>query len=102
MSDGDDAADKRDANALMLGGVGVAAIGVLGAAIGGAVCPVCIVAAPAMLGLGAFRRLRAARLEARSAPGREALDRAAQPALGVLGDVGDGRGVLDDAEHRPR
>ena len=53
------AQEKRDANALMLGGAGIGVFGAVAAAIGGAVCPVCVVAAPALFGFGAFRRWRA-------------------------------------------
>lgn len=56
---------KRDANALMLSGAGIGVFGAVAAAIGGAVCPVCVVAAPTLLGIGAFRRWQATR--ARSA-----------------------------------
>lgn len=49
---------KRDANALVLSGAGIGVLGLVSAAIGGAVCPVCVVAAPALLGIGAFRRWR--------------------------------------------
>jgi len=50
---------KRDANALMVSGAGIGVLGAVAAAIGGAVCPVCVVAAPALLGIGVFRRWRA-------------------------------------------
>lgn len=53
--------DRADANAMMLTGAGIGVIGVVSAAIGGAVCPVCVVAAPALLGFGAFRRWRSTR-----------------------------------------
>lgn len=56
-----DEAERKEANTLMLGGLGLGAIGVLGAVVGAAVCPVCIVAAPTMLGLGAYRRWRTAK-----------------------------------------
>jgi len=57
--------DKRDANAMMVGGVGIGVFGAVAAAIGGAVCPACVVAAPALLGIGAFRRWRATRTPSR-------------------------------------
>ena len=50
-----------DANTLILGGLGIGAFGVISAAIGGAVCPVCVVAAPALLGVGAYQRWKAKR-----------------------------------------
>jgi hypothetical protein len=59
--------EKKDANVMIAGGVGIGAIGLIGAAIGGAVCPVCVVAAPALVGAGVFRRWRVAR---RGAPPR--------------------------------
>lgn len=57
---------KRDANALMLSGAGIGVFGAVSAVIGGAVCPVCVVAAPALLGIGAFRRWRTSRARATS------------------------------------
>jgi hypothetical protein len=59
--------EKKDANVMIAGGVGIGAIGLIGAAIGGAVCPVCVVAAPALVGVGVLRRWRVAR---RGAPPR--------------------------------
>ena len=53
--------DTRDANRTMLAGVGIGVLGVVTAAIGGAVCPVCVIAAPAIVGVGAFRRWRGSR-----------------------------------------
>jgi hypothetical protein len=52
---------KREADGLMIAGVGVGVLGGVTAAIGSAVCPVCVVAAPALLGVGAFRWWRATR-----------------------------------------
>ncbi|CAN5923209.1 hypothetical protein BH11MYX4_BH11MYX4_05710 [soil metagenome] len=48
-----------DANTLIAGGLGIGAFGLISAAIGGAVCPVCVVAAPALLGVGAYKRWKA-------------------------------------------
>lgn len=53
--------EKAEANAMLAGGAAIAAIGVAGAVASGAVCPVCVVAAPLLLGIGAVRRIRAAR-----------------------------------------
>jgi len=53
--------ESEEANALLASGAGIAALGVIGAIVGGAVCPVCVVVAPALLGLGAIRKLRAAK-----------------------------------------
>ncbi len=51
--------ETTDANTLIAGGIGIGAFGIISAAIGGAVCPVCVVAAPALLGVGAYKRWRA-------------------------------------------
>ena len=50
--------ERKEANTLMLGGFGIGAVGMIAAAVGGAVCPVCVVAAPALLCAGAYRRWR--------------------------------------------
>jgi hypothetical protein len=60
--------DNNQANAMRAGGAAIAAIGVAGAIMGGALCPVCVVAAPALLGIGAVRKIRAARRRARARP----------------------------------
>lgn len=57
----EDVAEVRDANVIMAGGVGIGALGAVLAAVGGAVCPVCVVAAPALVGVGALKRWRAKR-----------------------------------------
>lgn len=51
----------RDARQLMAYGAAIGVIGLGGALISGAVCPVCVVAAPALLGAGIVKRLRARR-----------------------------------------
>jgi len=58
---------QSDANKLLAGGIGIGAIGVLGA-LTGAVCPVCVVAAPVLLGAGAYKKWRAAASKAARAP----------------------------------
>jgi hypothetical protein len=50
--------EKRAADSMIAAGAGVGILGVVTAAIGGAVCPVCVVAAPALIGVGALRRWR--------------------------------------------
>lgn len=67
--DSTQSSEAADAGALILGGLGIGALGVVSAAIGGAVCPVCVVAAPALLGAGAYKRWKAAKRDARDAPG---------------------------------
>lgn len=52
---------RQDSNTLLGAGVGIGAIGALGALVGGAVCPVCIVATPALIGAGVVQRVRSAR-----------------------------------------
>jgi hypothetical protein len=68
----DERAEKNpkmtDANSLILGGLGIGAFGLISAAIGGAVCPVCVVAAPALLGVGAYQRWKASTRRARETP----------------------------------
>lgn len=53
--------EDRDATTMIASGVGIGVIGALSAAIGAAACPVCVVAAPALVGFGAYRKWRAAR-----------------------------------------
>jgi hypothetical protein len=57
----DEKAATTDANSMLLAGAGIGVIGVVGAVLGSAVCPVCVVAAPTLLGVGAYRRWRASR-----------------------------------------
>jgi hypothetical protein len=57
----DENAAVTDANSMLLAGAGIGIIGVVGAVLGSAVCPVCVVAAPTLLGIGAYRRWRASR-----------------------------------------
>jgi hypothetical protein len=61
MSDDRDEHTRDDANRLLLAGAGIGAIGVTSAIVGAAVCPVCVVAAPALLGVGAYKRWRSRR-----------------------------------------
>jgi hypothetical protein len=58
----------KDANTLILGGLGIGTFGLISAAIGGAVCPVCLVAAPALLGVGAYKRWTVTKRGARVTP----------------------------------
>lgn len=57
---------REDSNALLGAGLGIGAIGALGGLVAGAVCPVCIVATPALLGAGVVQRVRASRCSARA------------------------------------
>ena len=54
-------AERRDANGLIGAGLGIGAFGAATAAAFGAVCPVCIVATPLLVGAGAVKRMRVAR-----------------------------------------
>jgi hypothetical protein len=67
-------AAKSDANTLLAGGFGIGAFGLISAAVGGAVCPVCVVAAPVLLGVGAFSRWRIASRGRREASSAEPHD----------------------------
>ncbi len=60
-------AGRADAagNELLAAGLAVGAMGVAGVALG-AVCPLCVVVTPALLGLGAVQKLRARLMAARA------------------------------------
>jgi len=67
VSDEDERALKQDraerrarANEMIGMGAGIGAFGLASLATLGAVCPVCVVAAPALLGVGLYRRAKAA------------------------------------------
>jgi hypothetical protein len=49
---------NSDANACIGIGAAVGVIGATAAAITGAVCPICIVATPGLIGIGVYRRWR--------------------------------------------
>lgn len=48
----------RDANSCMAIGVGVGAAGAGAAVLVGALCPLCVIVAPALIGIGALKRCR--------------------------------------------
>lgn len=52
---------KDDGNDLLVTGLGVGAIGVAGAVLLGATCPICVVATPALLGAGLYKKWKAKR-----------------------------------------
>ena len=52
---------RSQGNELLAMGLGIGTFGVASAVLIGSVCPVCIVATPALLGAGAFRRWQARR-----------------------------------------
>lgn len=49
---------EKEGNELIFTGVSVGAIGLLGAAVLGAACPLCVVATPALIGTGLYKRWR--------------------------------------------
>lgn len=48
--------NQREANATMAIGAGVGVAGTVAAVITGAVCPLCYIVAPGLIGLGAYKR----------------------------------------------
>ena len=48
--------EKLEANACMAIGAGVGAVGIASAAFTGAVCPLCILITPGLIGYGAYKR----------------------------------------------
>ena len=63
VRDPDPIADERrkDANTMIAAGLGVGAFGAASLALVGAACPLCVVAAPALVGLGVIQRIRSRR-----------------------------------------
>ena len=53
--------DTKDSNTCMALGLGVGSLGAASALLTGAVCPLCIFIAPGLVGLGVYRRWRAAK-----------------------------------------
>ncbi|MGE0328159.1 MAG: hypothetical protein AB7K71_25690 [Polyangiaceae bacterium] len=58
---------RKDGNAFLASGLGIGAFGVASGVLLGAVCPVCVVATPALIGAGVYKRVRAWRLEKQQA-----------------------------------
>jgi hypothetical protein len=56
-------AGPKAGNDLILSGMGVGAIGVAGAVLLGATCPLCVVATPALIGAGLVKKWRVRRLQ---------------------------------------
>lgn len=61
MSDEDPEQDNKDANQYLAMGAGIGVYGAVTAVVGAAACPLCVVAAPAFLGLGVYKKWRAKR-----------------------------------------
>jgi hypothetical protein len=53
--------ERKDANSLLGMGIGVGAFGAASALLLGAVCPLCVVVAPALVGAGVYKRVRCKR-----------------------------------------
>ena len=49
-------ADARESTQYLVAGASVGALGAISAIVGAAVCPVCVVATPALLGVGLYKR----------------------------------------------
>lgn len=58
-----------ESNSFFVAALSVGVIGAVSALVGGALCPVCVVAAPALVGAGAYKRWRAKRLSPDGARG---------------------------------
>ena len=56
--DKDKARQTAEANTCVALGAGVGVMGAAGAAISGAVCPLCVIVAPALVGYGLYARIK--------------------------------------------
>ena len=56
LSINNSSSDKKDANTCIALGAGVGILGTASAALAGAVCPICLVVAPGLVGYGAYKR----------------------------------------------
>ena len=54
--------DMKNANAYMALGAGVGTLGAASALLTGAVCPLCVIFTPGLIGFGAYQRWRAAKM----------------------------------------
>ncbi|MDA0660525.1 MAG: hypothetical protein O2931_08505 [Planctomycetota bacterium] len=66
----------REANSCLVLGAGVGAVGTTTALLAGAICPLCFVLAPALIGVGAWKRYQIRRQSAENSSA-EAQDRRA-------------------------
>jgi hypothetical protein len=64
---------KREGNLCLAIGSGVGALGIASAVLAGAVCPLCYIVPPALIGIGAFRRYQAAKSDELHAAPKEQL-----------------------------
>lgn len=60
--------EPRESTRLMAAGAGIGALGVVTAAVGAAACPVCVIAAPAFIGVGLYKRWRERSAQAAAHP----------------------------------
>ena len=60
---------RSDGNSYLGAGVGLGVFGLASGALLGAVCPLCIVATPALLGAGVYKRICASRAAKQNTPG---------------------------------
>ena len=58
--------ERHEANTALGTGLGIGAFGAASAALLGSVCPLCIVAAPALIGYGVYKRINCAQPEPRA------------------------------------
>lgn len=70
------AAERAEANRLMISGVALGALDVVAIAALGVGCPLCAVGAPALLGWGAYRRWKVKKFERAAAEEARAAERA--------------------------
>jgi hypothetical protein len=59
--------ERVEANTALGTGLGIGAFGVASATLIGSVCPLCVVAAPALIGYGVYKRVQCARAERNAA-----------------------------------
>lgn len=57
---------RRESTELLVAGLGIGTVGAVSAIVGAAICPICVVAAPALLGVGLYKRWREHTAEAAS------------------------------------
>jgi hypothetical protein len=61
LPEGAEDAARKEANSAIAMGLGIGAFGAASLALVGATCPLCVVAAPALVSWGLYKRLRARR-----------------------------------------
>lgn len=74
------ATERKEGNHYLVSGVAIGAAGVASAALLGATCPLCVVAAPGFVGYGLYKRWRAGRMaEPEDGATEENVEPAAEP-----------------------